>query len=291
MRPLALFALVAAIALAILGMCAYTVEQTRKALVFQFGEVVAVRNEPGLFFKLPYENVRSFDARIQTLEQSDPERFITSEKKPVLVDYFVKWRIDDVKRYYVSVGGDEMRAQSRLFQTVNDELRAEFAKRTVHDAVSGERDKIVKDMRDKADREARGIGVQVIDVRIKRVDLTAEVSESVYRRMEAERKRVANELRSTGAGEAEKIRADADRQREIIIAEAFRESQRVKGVGDAKASAIYAAAYGADPEFYSFYRSLETYRQSFKNRGDVLVLDPSSEYLRYFKTPGRAPAK
>jgi modulator of FtsH protease HflC len=284
-----LISVVALIVLTILWSSLYVVDQTRRVLVFQLGEVVAVRNQPGLYFKIPLiQNVRSFDARIMTLEQTEPERYITAEKKPVLVDYFVKWRIDDVRKFYISNRGDaEMAAQTRLVQTINDELRAQFAKRTVHDAVSGEREKIVTDMREKADRDARSIGVQVVDVRIKRVELTPEVSDSVYRRMEAERKRVANELRSTGAGEAEKIKADADKQREIIIAEAFREAQRVKGSGDAKSAAIYASGYGQDPEFYAFYRSLDSYRQIFRTRSDLMVLDPTSDYMRYFKSPAR----
>ncbi len=271
----------------------YTVNQTQQALVFQLGEVVAVRTAPGLYFKIPLiQNVRFFDIRIQTLDNKDPERFITSEKKPLLVDYFVKWKIADVKQFYVSVGGDERRAQVRLSQTVNGDLRSEFAQRTVHEAVSGERANIIEAMRARADHDARQIGIQVLDVRIRRVELTPEVSESVYRRMEAERKRVANELRSTGAGEAEKIRADAERQREVILAEAFREAQSIKGSGDAKASAIYAEAYGRNPEFYAFYRSLETYQQGLKGKGDVLVLDPSSEFFRYLKnTPGASGKK
>jgi membrane protease subunit HflC len=269
----------------------YTVSQTQNAMVFQLGEVVAVRTQPGLYFKWPLlQNLRTFDTRILTLDNKDPERFITSEKKPLLVDYFVKWRIVDVRQYFVSVGGEETRAAVRLMQTVNDELRAEFAKRTVHEAVSGEREKIMQAMRARADNEARQIGVQVLDVRIRRVELTPEVSESVYRRMEAERKRVANQLRSTGAGEAEKIRAEADRKREVVLAEAYREAQRTKGAADAKASAIYAEAYSHNPEFYAFYRSLETYSQSFKSKGDVLVLDPHSEFFRYLKPPV-APSK
>ncbi len=286
-----LIGLIVVVLLAIFSL--YTVNQTQQALVFQLGEVVAVRTSPGLYFKIPLiQNVRFFDARIQTLDNKDPERFITSEKKPLLVDYFVKWKIADVKQFYVSVGGDERRAQVRLSQTVNGDLRSEFAQRTVHEAVSGERANIIESMRARADHDARQIGIQVLDVRIRRVELTPEVSESVYRRMEAERKRVANELRSTGAGEAEKIRADAERQREVILAEAFREAQRIKGSGDARASAIYAEAYGRNPEFYAFYRSLETYQQGLKGKGDVLVLDPSSEFFRYFKnTPGASGKK
>ena len=268
------------------SMTIYTVDQRQNAMVFQLGEVIAVDKKPGLYFKLPLvQNVRYFDTRILTLDPADPDRFITSEKKNVLVDYFAKWRIIDVKQYYVSVGGDETRAQTRLQQTINDSLRAEFGKRTVHEVVSGERDEIMASLRAKADQDARKIGVQVMDVRIKHVDLPQEVSDSVYRRMEAERKRVANELRSTGSAEAEKIRADADRQREVIIAEAYRDAQRIKGEGDAKASTIYAAAYSQNPEFYAFYRSMDAYRQSFKNKSDVLVLEPSSAFFKYMKSP------
>jgi membrane protease subunit HflC len=229
--------------------------------------------------------VRYFDVRILTLDSDEPERFITSEKKPVLVDSFVKWRIVDVKQYYNSVRGDEALARIRLMQTVNDNLRAEFGKRTVHDVVSGERDRIMELMREKADQDARSIGVQVLDVRLKRVDFTQEVSESVYRRMEAERKRVANEQRSLGFAEAEKIRADAERQRSVIISEAYRDAQRLKGDGDAKASAIYARAFQLSPEFYAFYRSLEAYRQSFKTKGDLMILEPDSEFFKYLRSP------
>jgi membrane protease subunit HflC len=272
----------------LVSLTAYTVDQRQSAIIFQLGEIVDVKTEPGLYFKMPFlQNIRYFDSRVLTLDSNEPERFITSEKKNVLVDSFVKWRIIDVKKYYVSVGGDESRAKTRLFQTVNDSLRAEFGKRTVHDVVSGQRDQIMEILRQKADQDARKIGVQVLDVRLKRVDLPQEVSESVYQRMEAERKRVANELRSTGAGEAEKIRADAERQREVIIAEAYRDAQRTKGEGDAKATAIYADAYSQNPEFYAFYRSMEAYRQTFKNKSDVMVLDPSSEFFKYLKSSGK----
>jgi membrane protease subunit HflC len=275
-----------AVVLVVASMSLFTVDQRQNAVVFRLGEVVSVKTAPGLFFKVPLlDNVRFFDIRILTMDSDEPERFLTSEKKNVLVDSFVKWRITDVKQYYISVNGDEVRARIRLAQTVNDSLRAEFGKRTIHDVVSGERDRIMDLMREKVDEDARKIGVQVLDVRLKRVDLTQEVSESVYRRMEAERKRVANELRSTGFAEAEKIRADADRQREVIIAQAYRDAQRIKGDGDAKASAIYAGAFQRNPEFYAFYRSLEAYRQSFRNKGDLLILEPGSEFFRYLKNP------
>jgi membrane protease subunit HflC len=275
--------------LVVLSSSMFTVDQRQNALVFQLGEVVSVKTKPGLYFKLPLvQNVRFFDTRIQTLDSVDPERFITSEKKNVLVDSFIKWRVIDAKQFYVSVGGDENRAQIRLSQAVNDGLRAEFGKRTIHDVVSGHRDEVMNLIRTKADQDARKIGVQVVDVRIKRVDLPETVSENVYRRMEAERKQVANELRSTGAAEAEKIKADADKQKEVIIAEAYRDAQRVKGEGDAKASGIYAAAYGRNAEFYAFYRSMQAYRESFKSKSDVMVLDPSADFFKYMKNPRAA---
>jgi membrane protease subunit HflC len=227
---LLLVGLVAALIVASLTL--FSVDQRQHAIVFRLGEPVNVIRSPGLYLKVPLlDNVRFFDVRILTLDADEPERFITSEKKNVLVDSFFKFRIVDVLQYYISVGGDETRAKIRLSQTMNDSLRAEFGKRTIHEVVAGERDKIMELMRAKADADARTIGVEVLDVRLKRVDLPQEVGESVYRRMEAERKRVANELRSLGFAEAEKIRADAERQRSIIIAEAYRDAQRVKGEG------------------------------------------------------------
>lgn len=264
----------------------FTVDQREFAVVFQLGEVKTVIEEPGLKWKLPViQNVRFFDRRILTIDTPEPERFITAEKQNVLVDHFVKWRIIDPKLYYISVAGDEARARTRLMQTVNSGLREEFGRRTVPDVVSGERDAIMDRMRVRADQDARQIGVQILDVRLKRVDLPTEVSDSVFRRMEAERTRVANDLRSQGAAIAEQIRADADRQREVIIAEANREAQRVMGEGDAKATAIYAESFGQDPEFYAFSRSLEAYRASFSGRSDMMVVDPSSDFFRFLKDP------
>ena len=287
-RHLGTFVVVLVALLVIASLSLFVVDQRQNAIVFRLGEVVRVVTQPGLYFKVPLlDNTRFFDTRILTIDSSEPERFLTSEKKNVLVDLFVKWRITDVRTYYVSVGGDEARARTRLLQTINDSLRAEFGNRTVHEVVSGERDKIMELMRDRANEDASKIGVQVLDVRMKRVDLPQEVSESVYRRMEAERKRVANELRSTGFAESEKIRADADRQREIILAQAYRDAQRLKGEGDAKATAIHAGAYQVNPEFYSFYRSLEAYRQSFQSKSDVLVLEPNSEFFKHLKSGGR----
>ncbi len=287
-QNLGLLVVGALVALLIGSFSLFVVDQRQNAIVFRLGEVIDVKRDPGLYFKVPLlDNVRYFDVRILTIDSAEPERFLTSEKKNVLVDLFVKWRITDVRQYYVSVQGNESLAQTRLLQTINDGLRAEFGNRTVHDVVSGERDKIMNFMRDKANEDAKSIGVEVLDVRLKRVDLPQEVSVDVYRRMEAERKRVANELRSTGAAESEKIRADADRQREVIIAEAYRDAQRVKGEGDARAAAIYARAYEINPEFYAFYRSLEAYKASFRGRNDVLVLEPNSDFFRYFRSGGR----
>ena len=274
--------------LIILSMSMFVVDQRQAAIVLQLGEMVSVKTDPGLYFKVPLmQNVRFFDSRILTLDTGEPERYITAEKKNVMVDSFVKWRIVDVKQYYVSVGGDEERAKTRLMQTVNSSMREEFGKRTIHEVVSGEREKIMTVLREKTDFDARKIGVQVLDVRLKRVDFPLEISESVYRRMDAERKRVANELRASGAAESEKIKADADRQREVILAEAYRTAQKTKGEGDARASALYAAAFGRNTEFYSFYRSLEAYKQSFKNKSDVMVVDPSSAFFKYLKSSGR----
>jgi membrane protease subunit HflC len=279
----------AAVVLILASLSLFVVDQRQNAIVFRLGEVVDVKREPGLYLKVPLlDNVRFFDTRILTIDSAEPERFLTSEKKNVLVDLFVKWRIVDVRNYYVSVGGDEARARTRLLQTINDSLRAEFGNRTVHEVVSGERDKIMELMRQRANEDASKIGVQVLDVRMKRVDLPQEVSESVYRRMEAERKRVANELRSTGSAESEKIRADADRQREVILAQAYRDAQKIKGDGDAKATAIYAGATQTNPEFYAFYRSIEAYKQSFKSKNDVLVLEPNSEFFKYLRSGGKA---
>jgi membrane protease subunit HflC len=279
----------AVVALVMASLSMFVVDQRQTAIVFQLGEMISVKTNPGLYFKLPLmQNVRFFDSRILTLDTGEPERYITAEKKNVMVDSFVKWRIADVKQYYVSVGGDELRARTRLMQTINSSMREEFGKRSIHDVISGERDQIMQAVLQKTEADASKIGVQVLDVRLKRVDFPPEISDSVYRRMEAERKRVANELRATGYAESEKIRADADRQRQVILAGAYRDAQRIKGEGDAKASALYAAAFGRNPEFYAFYRSLEAYKQSFKNKADVMVLDPSSAFFKYMKNPAKA---
>lgn len=279
----------AVIVLVLLSLSVFVVDQRQTAIVLQLGEIVRLESTPGLKWKIPLmQEVRYYDSRILTLDAGEPERFITAEKKNVLVDSFVKWRIVDVKQYYISVDGDEVRAKTRLLQTVNSSMREEFGKRTIHEVVSGEREQIMSVLREKTDSDARKIGVQVLDVRLKRVDFPAEISQSIYSRMDAERKRVANELRASGAAEGEKIKADADKQREVILAVAYRDAQKTKGEGDAKASATYAAAFGRNPEFYSFYRSLEAYKQSFKNKSDVMVLDPSSAFFKYLKGSGKS---
>ncbi|MDR1850448.1 MAG: protease modulator HflC [Zoogloeaceae bacterium] len=268
-----LLSFVLAVFLIFASMSLFTVDQREYALVLQLGEVKQVIKEPGLHFKWPLiQNVRFFDNRVLTLDSPDPELFITSEKKNVQVDSYVKWRIVDPRLFYVSVNGDESRAGIRLAQTINDGLRAEFGRRTVHDVVSGERDRIMEDMRGKANQDAQKIGVEVIDVRLKRVELPPNVSENVYERMRSERTQIANKLRAEGHAEAEKIRA-----------EAYREAQKIRGEGDARATAIYAQAYGKNPEFYAFYRSLEAYRASFANKQDLLVVEPNSDFFRYLK--------
>jgi len=270
----------------------FTVDQRQNAIVFQLGEVTDVVQRPGLHFKWPLlQNVRLFDMRILTFDDAEPLRFLTQGNRPVLVDSFVKWRIADVKQYYVSVQGDEFRAMTRIKQTVAGVLRDEFGVRTVHEVVSGEREQIMARVRDKVDQDLKRIGVEIIDVRLKRVDLPTDVSDSVFGRMQAERKRIANEQRSTGAAEAERIRADADRQREVILAEAYRDAQRVRGEGDAKSAGIYAAAFSQNPEFFAFYRSMEAYRSTFRGRNDLMLLETNSDFLRYFRDSlGRTPA-
>ncbi|MEQ1517389.1 MAG: protease modulator HflC [Usitatibacteraceae bacterium] len=276
------------LALLTLVFTAYTVDQRQAAIKFRFGEIVAVQKEPGLYFRVPMiENIKLYDTRIQTLDTKDAERIQTMEKNNVLVDSYVKYRIVDVKQFFVSTGGDISKAEVRLAQSVNNDLRNEFSKRTLSEVISGERNKIMEDLRGNSDVDARSIGIEVLDVRLKRVDLAQEINADVYKRMDSERKRVANELRSTGAGESEKIRADADRQREVILAEAYRDAQKIKGEGDAIAARTYAQAFTKNPEFYSFYRSMEAYRNSFRNKSDVMVLEPSSDFFKYLKNPNK----
>lgn len=270
----------------------FVVDQRRDAIVFGFGEIKSVISKPGIYFKLPppLQNVVFLDNRIQTIDNPEADRYITAEKKNLLVDLFVKWRIADPRKYFISFRGDQSLAQDRLSQIIRAALNEEFTKRTVSEVVSNEREVVMQAVRKKVSPDAASVGIEIVDVRLKRVDLLANISESVYRRMEAERKQVANELRSTGAAEAEQVRADADRQREVALADAYKKAQIVKGEGDAKASAIYAQAFGRDPQFYEFYQSLQAYRHSFRPN-DVIIADPNSAFFRFMRNPsGTGPA-
>jgi len=277
------------VAVLLFSTSSFTVDQTQFVIVQRLGQIIAVKKEPGLHFKIPMlDNLKYFDNRILTLDWEEPAKFITSENKYMMVDSFVKWRIIDPAKYYVSIkDGGEAAAEDRLSKVVNAGLRAEFGKRTVHDVIAGERTVIMDSLRKRADMEARQIGIQVVDVRLKRVDYAEEISKSVFDRMIAERKRLANQLRSEGSAASEKIRADADKQREVIIAEAYRDAQKTKGEGDASAAAVYNQAYGKNPEFYAFYRSTEAYKNSFKSKSDVMVLDPGSDFFKYMRSPAK----
>ena len=260
----------------------YKVDEREKALVFQFGRIVENNVGPGLHFKIPFiNNVRKFDARVQTMDQEE-ESYLTIEKKNLIVDAFVKWKVSDPAKYYVTVGGLLSNARARIAQRVNDSLRQEFGRRTVKTVISGDRVQIMNTVRDAVNDEAVEIGVEVVDVRLKRVDLDPQVSDSVYSRMEAERERVANDFRAKGAETAERIRADADRQREIILADAYKEAEQIRGEGDATATAIYASAFGKDREFYNLFRSLNAYKNTFKDKSDLMIVEPDSEFFKYF---------
>jgi modulator of FtsH protease HflC len=274
------------ILIGLLSSTIFVVDQRQYAAVFAFGELKRVVEEPGLQFKLPppFQSVQFFERRILTIDTPDAERFITAEKKNLLVDSFVKWRIVEPRKFFISFRGDERMAQDRLNQLVKSALNEEFTKRTVRELISEQREQVMQNIRKKVAEEAADIGIEIVDVRLKRIDLLAEISESVFRRMEAERKRVANELRSTGSAESEKIRADAERQRDIILSKAYRDAQKIKGQGDARATALYGEAFNRDPQFAQFYRSLEAYRSSFKTKQDLMVMDPSSEFLKFMKS-------
>jgi membrane protease subunit HflC len=267
--------------------CVFIVDQRQFALVFAFGELRREISTPGLYFKMPppFQNVVYLDKRIRTIDDPQTDRVQTSEKKNLLVDSFVKWRVVDARLYWRSFQNSDQRAENRVSTLVRDSLNQAVNKRTVNDITSRERDKAMDEIKISVQERVKDVGVEIVDVRLKRVDFVGEISDSVYRRMQAERQRVANEQRSIGAAEGEKIKADADKQRAVLLAEAYRDAQRIKGEGDAKASAVYANAFGQNPEFFSFYRSLEAYRSSFKNRSDLMVIDPSSDFLRYLKTP------
>lgn len=267
----------------VLSSSIFVVDQRKFAVVFSFGQIVRVIESPGIQIKIPapVESVRFFDRRILTIDNPEAERFITAEKKNLLVDSYVKWRIVDPRKFFISFKGDERLAQDRLTQLVRSALNEEFTKRTVRELISDQREEVMQGIRKKVADDAADIGVEIVDVRLKRVDLLAEISDSVYRRMEAERKRVANELRSTGAAESDKIRANAERQRDTILAEAYRDAQKIKGAGDAKATALYAEAFGRDPQFAQFYQSLEAYRSSFKDKKDIMVVEPNGEFFKF----------
>jgi modulator of FtsH protease HflC len=272
------------VVLAFLTQALYTVDQRESIIVFQLGEVVRTVDTPGINFKIPFvQNIRRFDKRIQTLDTPVAENFATAEKQPIEVDSFTKWLIRDPKLFYVSVQGDMNTAQRRINQTVNSLLGEELQQRTLQEIIAGERDKIMDKVRSRSDAEANKFGVSIVDVRLKRVELPTQVSEKVFDRMRSERLRVASELRSQGGADSEKIKAEADKQRQVILAEAYKKAQELQGGGDAKAAAIYAKAYGANAEFYSFYRSLEAYKASFKNKSDVMVLEPNSAFFKYLK--------
>jgi len=264
----------------------FKVDETEHAMLFQFGEVVKADFTPGLHFKVPFINeVRKYDDRVLTLDNR-AEKFLTGDKKIVEVDFFVKWRISDVREYYRSTQGDEEIAKSRLLAILKDGLRGEFARRALKEVVSAERAEIMAQTTRNAAAPTKVLGIEIVDVRVKRVEFPDDVLESVFNRMRTERERTAKQLRAEGAEQAERIRADADRERTVILANAYRDAQRIRGDGDGQAAAIFAKAYGKDPEFYSFHRSLEAYRRSLGTGQDVLVLEPDSEFFKYFGKKG-----
>jgi membrane protease subunit HflC len=285
MNRIGLIAVSAVMALLVAMSTLFVVDQRNFAVVNAFGEIKEVIAEPGLKFKLPppLQNVIFIDRRIQTLDSPETRPVFTAEKQSLVIDWLVKWRITEPRQFIRNTGVDLRNAEARLSPIVQAALNEEVTKRTVRAMLSTERDKVMQGVMQRMADDAKNMGIEIVDVRIKRVDFASTITESVYRRMESERKRVANELRSEGAAEGEKIRADADRQREVILAEAYRDAQKVKGEGDAKASALYADAFGRDPQFAQFYRSLEAYRASFRSKSDVLVLDPSSEFFRVMR--------
>jgi len=258
--------------------------------VYALGEIKEVISEPGLKLKLPppFQNVVFLDRRIQTLDSQETAAIFTAEKKSLVVDWLVKWRIADSRQFIRTIGSDFRLLETRLSPVVQAAFNEEVTRRTVTDVLSREREKVMTDVRERLLEDAKAFGIEIVDVRIKRVDFVAAISDAVYRRMQSERQQVANELRATGNAEGEKIKADADRQRSVIVAEAYRDAQKVKGEGDAKASALYADAFGRDPQFAQFYRSLEAYRASFRNKNDVMVVDQSSEFFRAMRGSGPA---
>ncbi|MBE0494278.1 MAG: protease modulator HflC [Thiomicrospira sp.] len=260
----------------------FVVNQWETGVVFRLGQIVKSDLEPGLHFKTPFiNNVRTFDKRIQTMD-SQPERYLTGELKNLEVDSYVKWRVSNVEAFYTSMGGDFNLASQRLSQIVKDGLRSQFGSRTVQQVVSGDRVEVAENITRLANIEATQFGIDIVDVRIKRIDLPRDISDSVYRRMEAERNRVAADLRSLGGEAAERLRADADRQRTITVAEAYREAEQTRGEGDGQSAQIYSKAYSADKEFFSFYQSLNAYRDSFSSKSDIIILDPNTDFFKHF---------
>lgn len=272
------------IVLAVLSSCVFVVRERDAVLVFALGEVRETVTKPGLYFKFPppFENVVRLDKRLQTIETNDPERIQTAEKKNLLIDSFVKWRISDPRLFYVTFGATDRAAVERLQAQIRDALNASVNIRTVKEVVSNERDTIMREILNNVTERAKPLGVEVVDVRLRRIDFAPEISESVYRRMEAERKQEANRLRATGTADSERIRAQADRERQELLATAYAQAQQIKGEGDARAAGIYAEAYGKNPEFFSFYKSLEGYKAAFAGQGDALVISPKSDFFRFW---------
>jgi membrane protease subunit HflC len=278
------------VALMVAASTMFVVDQRKVAVVYMLGEIKEVITEPGLKFKLPlFQNVVFLDRRIQTLDSPESRPIFTAEKKSLIIDWLVKWRIREPRQFIRNNGTDIRVLENRLSPVVQAAFNEEVTKRTVGGVLATEREKVMNDVKKRLVDEAASFGIEILDVRIKRVDFVANITDSVYRRMESERKQVANELRSQGQAEGEKIRADADRQREVIIAEAYRDAQKIKGEGDAQASALYAEAFGKDPQFAQFYRSLEAYRSTFHSKSDVMVVDPSSDFFKAMRGSG-APA-
>ncbi|MEW6705616.1 MAG: protease modulator HflC [Pseudomonadota bacterium] len=282
----------ALIVLMLLSSTLFIVDQRKIAVVYALGEIKEVITTPGLKFKLPppFQNVVFLDKRVQTLDSPETRPIFTAEKKSLVIDWLIKWRIVEPRQFIRNSGVDMRNLETRLSPVVQAAFNEEVTRRTVRGVLATEREKVMQDVRNRLADEAKAFGIEIVDVRIKRVDFVADITDAVYRRMESERKQVANELRSTGTAEAEKIRADADRQREIIVAEAYRDAQKIKGEGDAKASALYADAFGRDPAFAKFYRSLEAYRASFRSKSDVMVVDPNSDFFRAMRG-AEAPAR
>lgn len=290
MNRIASIAVGALIAFMLASSMLFIVDQRQFAVVYALGEIKEVITEPGLKIKLPppLQNAVLLDRRVQTLDSPESRPIFTAEKKSLVIDWLVKWRVAEPRQFIRNNGSHMRNVENRLSPIVQAAFNEEVTKRTVLAVLSTEREKVMNDVRKRLEDEAKQFGIEVVDVRIKRVDFSANITDSVYNRMKSERLRVANELRSTGGADAEKIKADADRQREVIVAEAYRDAQKIKGEGDAKASALYAEAFGRDPQFAQFYRQLEAYRSTFRNKSDVMVVDPSSDFFKAMRGSGAA---